>query len=243
MLKSRATLLLIATTLSVSLSSCMMTTPSTHKPQINPTTLTIQQKNGYEPALKQTRRVNVGDVMFSQFEYQTGTAAQTTGKTFVKTVLFGDVKLPPGTLLNFMPEAAYPTYCTSDKVYYGMGTQTAADIACFADEAQDGEFERVQVPSVKFGTWTDTDGPSYSIATVNRKKKERQELLYQGRGQNTIKVMYRELNAQGEQTISQTAEYALAADGSAQIGYKKARLMVETADNSGVTYQVLEGFK
>lgn len=239
----RLSLMLVFAGFSLSLSSCMFS-PSTQKPQVASQALKVEHTVGSEPALNQRQRVNVGEVMYSEFEYRTGRAAQTVGKAFSKTVLFGDVKMPRGTLLAFKPNTDYPTYCTEEPVYFKMSQNTASDIACFADENEDGWFDRVQVPSVKFGTWTDTDGPTYGIESVNRKSKERVELVYQGRGENSIKMLYREVNAQGEQTVSQTAEYALNPGGSAtQVGFKKARLLIESADNSGITYQVQKSFK
>jgi len=239
----RLSFILVLAGFSFSLSGCMFS-QSTQKPQMPSLPLKVQHKVVHEPPLNQTNRVNVGEVMYSEFEYRTGRAAQTLGKSFSKTVLFGDVKMQPGTLLAFKPNTDYPTYCTEEQVYYQMSKNTPSDIACFADENEDGWFDRVQVPSVKFGTWTDTDGPTYGIETVNRKSKERLELLYQGRGENTIKILYREINAQGEQTVSQTAEYAIApGTSSTQIGFKKARLLVESADNSSISYQVQKSFK
>ncbi len=203
----------------------------------------IETQAGHEPAFQVSQQVNVGEVMYSEFEYQHGQAAQTSGAHFTQTVLFGEVKMPQGTLLESVDEADHPTYCSSEKVYYAWGKKTATDIACFADENADGGFERVQVPSVKFGTWTPTEGPTYSIQSINRKKNARQALFYQGRSGDTLKLAYREMDERGEPLASQTAEYTLSASGHTEIGFKKARLLIESADNSGIRYQVLQGFK
>ncbi len=227
---------------SFALSGCLLG-PTTEKSQIPAQALKTQRTTASEPALNTTQRVNVGEVMYSEFEYRSGRAAQTLDQSFTKTVLLGDVKIPQGTVLAFKPNTDYPTYCSESPVYFKMGQNAPSDIACFADDNEDGWFDRVQVPSVKFATWTDSEGPRYAFDNVNRKSKERLELLYQGRSENSLKILYREINAQGQQTVSQTAEYALAAGSTTEIGFKKARLLIEQADNSGITYRVLERFK
>ena len=241
MLTSRVSLILGSAAVALSLSACSLTQSS--KPQLSADAIKLESKAVSEPALKQVYQVNVGEVMYSEYVLQAGMAAQTTGKrNFAKTILFGDVKLSVSSILEFKPEEDYPTYCSTDFVYYPMNKKTATDVACFADEDEDGWFDRVQVPSVKFGTWTKTDGPTYKVQAVSRKGKARTELWYQGRSAETIKIAYQETNAKGEQTVSQTAEYAMPSTGSTQIGFKKARLVIEKADNQGIRYRVTQGF-
>ncbi len=205
----------------------------------------LESRRAHEPELKQTHEVNVGEVMYSEFVYQRGSAAQLIDAAYSKNVLLGEVKLTAETLLEKQEAADYPTYCSTDKVYYSFTEETPSDIACFTDEEGDGWFDRVRVPGIKFGTWTKTeDGPRYRIQTVERRGSERQELLYQGLAGNTLKLAYREYDRQGEPGASQRVEYTLSAEGApTPIGFKQARLMIDSADNTRIRYRVLRGFE
>ncbi|MCB1875571.1 MAG: hypothetical protein KDH88_06305 [Chromatiales bacterium] len=210
---------------------------------VKPPVAPMQQTSVSEPQLHSHSSGAVGEVIYQEYVLMQGTGASlATGKNFTTNVLFGEVRLLPGSLLHAKAGADYPTYCTAAKVYTRFVDDSPSDIACFADDDGDGWFDRVQVPSVKFGSWTDSEGPHYQLGAVDRHSQARQQLVYLGRTENSVKIGYRRIDENGDETASQTVEYALAAAGATEVGYRKLRMRIDAATNSEIRYEIVRGF-
>lgn len=214
------------------------------EPSVGKDAIVGQPAPGSEPPIHKLSSANVGEVMYRQSEVFSGVGAQLQGEgEFRTSVLFGEVRLTPTTALLEQEEADYPTYCTQTRVYTRFGKDQASDIACFADDDRDGWFDRVQVPSVKFGSWTDSDGPRYATGPMRLQSSGGQQLIYLGRTDNSIKVGYRQLDENGQVGASQTVEYALGlSQGATEVGFRQLRMRIDSATNSEVRYEVLRGF-
>ena len=88
---------------------------------------------------------------------------------------------------------------------------------CFKDTDQDGKFEEIRVPSLRFGGWAGIDG-------------------------NSLSLSYREfIDSLARPAFQQDVRYTLDADGETEIAFRGACFLVFSASNTSLRYRLVAG--
>lgn len=215
--------------LPLSLSSCgpALSTPS------------LTKKLGHEPELKTVTVATVGDPIVQQYDYMAQEGATLT-EGYSSAYGIGSISVPQGAFLQKWGKGEDAQWCTIDNRFSGFG---GPSIVCFGDANNDGQFDRVRVPPIYFGSWKDREvGPYKKFERAFRGKKE--ELLYQGLTNNVIKLAYREYqNDLIKPAFQQEVNYTLTRGEPTKIAFKGARITIKSATNSEITFFVDNYFR
>lgn len=118
-------------------------------------------------------------------------------------------------------------------------------LACFTDRDNDSVFDQVKFWTNYFterGTY-EVEAPYTTQFHVPGKSGFRKELVYQGRGQGTMHLLYREYEAGDLVRPAYTQELTYEVqDGRATVAFREVRVEVLSASNTEVTYRVTSQF-
>lgn len=204
----------------------------------------VEQHIGQSVDYNTTVDANVGDTIFSQFDYSSRDGI-TTAQPFTQGAGLGRVRLPDGAFLAPYLIDNQKTYCTEENVYYDplMG---AISPACFRDINGNGAFEKMLVkPGPVFLNYDLEQDLPYKKTTLSSGSTGYiYELLYNGVSGNVINISYREfLDNFIRPAFQQDLQYTLATDGATQISFKGVKMEILSANNNQITYRVITGFR
>jgi hypothetical protein len=202
-----------------------------------------RQLVGETPEKGVDTEVSVGEVIYAKFDYVEYYGARIPAGYNGKFML-GQVSVPPSTLfVEHTAKQQQVQYCSREPLY--VQGRTLTDIVCFKDTNQDGKFEEIRVPSLRFGGWAKLKVPPlpYEEGVDHEQTKGfRQELLYQGIDGNSLSLSYREfIDSLARPAFQQDVRYTLDADGETEIAFRGARFLVFSASNTSLRYRLVAG--
>jgi hypothetical protein len=173
--------------------------------------------------------VSVGEALYSKFDYVEYYGARLPAGYQGKFML-GTISVLPNVLfIEHTAKKQQTQYCSRGPLYAQSKLASVVDIVCFKDVDQDGKFEEVRVPSLRFGGWAKLQGPPlpYQEAVDHELTKGfRQELLYQGVAGDALSLSYREfIDSMARPAFQQELRYTLGS-GETEIAFRGARLLV-----------------
>ena len=199
------------------------------------------------PAVGAKARAEVGANMFEQYKERT--------TTYTRAVLLDPAraKMDMNQTLN-LPAGAQTLIART----YGIENFEAACFSrsssgltgnydvCLVDQDRDGIFDSVTFSQRKKFFPLDTP-VRFNRESVNDRKIELPDfkyvVLYQGVSKGTIKVSFREFkNDLARPAFTQDVFYDLNSDGTGMIAFKGARIAVDEATSTNITYRVLKPF-
>ncbi|MGB0213095.1 hypothetical protein [Algiphilus sp.] len=235
---------LMALALASSLGACAIT------PAPQPV---IDDHAGSAPGGEEAHSTMVGDVMLTTYAYRAQRfavlreplpAITPDGEDEgVMAYLFGDGdkvapldRLEPGTRLPLSEtHEGARAFCQRRR--------------CVRDADGDGTLDSEFIVSAKEGAVEVREGlrVPYAIEDDVAESREsvKRDLVYQGRGSDTIKVAYREFQDGrfARPAFFQELSYQLAEEGPTSIGFRSARIEVLEASNTEIRYRVLSGLQ
>lgn len=200
-------------------------------------------EQGSNPAMGIMSEADVGSVIYEEFRFQATETAYLL-ETIEEGFSLGDLTAIAGTSLPAYRGDNGVQYCSDERLYSDplVGPYS---IACFSDLDRDGHFDRVRVPSIKFGAWSKLDKPvAYRIAvTPATPDGIKNELIYQGIDRGTLRLAYREfMDNFIRPAYQQDVTYQMTEAGPTFIRFRGVEIEVLEANNQGITYRVLAGF-
>lgn len=120
---------------------------------------------------------------------------------------------------------------------------------CLKDTDDDGALDRELIVATREGVLEVRDGLdiAYKIDDDIEETKDsvKRDLVYQGRGSDTIKIAYREFQDGrfARPAFFQDLSYQLAEEGPTSIGFRSARIEVLEATNTEIRYRVISGLQ
>ncbi len=178
---------------------------------------------------------------------------QTT--TYTRAVLLdaARAKMDSNQTLN-IPAGAQTTLARTyggegfEAACFGRGANglTGNSDACLVDQDKDGSFESVTLATRK--KFFPLESPvRFNREAVNYRKIELPDfkyvVLYQGVSKGTIKISFLEFkNDLARPAFTQDVFYDLNPDGTGIIAFKGARIAVDQATSTNITYRVIKAF-
>jgi hypothetical protein len=206
-------------------------------------TNTVLEKTGRKPELNTISKINVGDSLFSQFRYWSKTGTRLSDNVSVGFAL-GSVRASSGAFLVRSIANNKTAFCTEQNTYFDP-LAGAIKPACFVDSKRDGTLTHVLVaPGL---VWFEKELPNpvkyeESELLVPRQNAFRNELLFQGASNKTLRLLYREfVNDMARPAFFQDVSYDLTSVPMT-VNFRSVRIEVIEAGNDGLTYRVLSGF-
>jgi hypothetical protein len=188
--------------------------------------------------LSQPSVAAVGATMFTEETYLEGKRAITTAAYERDLFLATSVKVPSGTELSIATVEGKTAYCSIDYVYFSLSEKRSA---CFFDTQTKGILDKFYIQGTLAGSEHDSAIPYRIDASGHGKSAQRIELTYAGLVNGVALVHVRKW--WGSETLTEKdIPCPLAADGSADVTYEKARLHITKADKDHVDYSVVHGF-
>jgi hypothetical protein len=197
-------------------------------------------KNEKKPDLGLVSQVEIGDTIYTDFDYiQTEGVRLTNGFKYTYG-RFDRVKIniePDAFLTGYQYSNGKKEYCTVNGDFN----------VCFLNNRDDGHFDRFRVIA-SYETkqnWmhTDHDVPFEKSATGDIKGRKT-ELLYDGIENGSLKITYREyIDSAARPDFYQQVNYELSPNGTTTIGFKGAQIEVLGTSNNQMTYKVIKGFR
>jgi hypothetical protein len=181
--------------------------------------------------------------LFSQFRYWSKTGTRLIDNVSVGFAL-GSVRASSGAFLVRSIANNKSAFCTEQNAYVDP---LAGPIkpACFVDSKSDGTLTHVLVaPGL---VWFEKELPSpvkyeESELVVPRQNAFRNELLFQGASNKTLRLSYREfVNDMARAAYFQDVSYDLTSMPMT-VNFRSVRIEVIEAGNEGIKYRVLSGF-
>lgn len=201
-------------------------------------------KSGKEPTLGITTHVDVGEAIYTEFDYIEQESAYLING-YMKPFGLGKITIAPGYLLLGYLGDGKKQYCTPT-LEYSPPMAGPYDIVCFSDSNNDkNSFDKIRVPTINFGSWIDiNDSIPYKPGVAAAAKGTKFELLYQGIFNGTLKITYREyIDSLARPAFFQEVNYTLNPNGITNISFRRADIDVIEANNNGITYRIKDGFK
>ena len=220
------------------LASCLLAGCATTGSMLLP----AQRKVGEDPPLGSRSTVEVGEALYSLYDYSESKSARLLSG-YDHPYALGRISVTPS---DGMPQRANPNrliaeFCTARKTYRDplVGPY---DVTCFLDVNTDGVFDKVKVPSIKFGSSSEVKQAAAYRVVSDLQDGFRRELVYSGLDGSTLRLVYREFN-QGlaRPAFSQDLTYQLGEAGTTTISFRGARIDIHQAGNQGITYTVVKG--
>lgn len=207
----------------------------------------IHRKVGESPALRAASEREVGEVIYETFDYEEWQGAQLAEPLRI-SVLAAQATINPGDALIAVEEKGATVYCTA-KPTLQVVNQAPSSRVCLADRNQDQRFEE----------WRAPEGPparinwaplkvAVSFSTGSKMAPTgngyRYELLYQGLSGNVVRLLYREyVDDLIRPAFQQDLSYTLASSGPTEISFRGTKIVIESADNNRIRYEVLSSLK
>jgi hypothetical protein len=193
------------------------------------------------PPLRETATAAVGAVLISHEDYVAqGGVKVLPGFDTPVSLGFQRVIVPTGTVLPQASIGDERCYISESPVVFAMRAPVQHP-ACFFDRDGDGRLETLRFVD---GWANYLSIPPAKVEPVDRMLTGfRQELLYEGRDENTIRVLYRQyLDSLIRPAFQQELTYTLDDAGHTRARFRDAVLEVESADNESIRYRVISGF-
>lgn len=207
----------------------------------------VNRRVGESPALRTPSVRAVGEVIYETFDYDEWQGAQLAEPLMID-VLAAEATLGPGDPLIAAQEEGLTVYCTAKPTLRVAGQAPSSRI-CLADRNKDGKFDTWRAPEgpparIKWAPLKVETAFSTGPAMAPTGKGYRYELLYQGLSANVVRLLYREyIDDLIRPAFQQELSYTLATAGSTEISFRLTRLVIESADNNTIRYEILSSLK
>lgn len=202
-----------------------------------------QVLKGESPDKDVVSEVTVGEALYARFDYVEYYGAKLT-QGYDSKFMLGTISVPRGLMLIERPGKERPQYCSAQPLY---SRADMSDIVCFQDVNEDGAFEEIRVPTLRFGGWAKikTAPVPYEEAVDQEQTNGfREELLYQGVAGSSLSISYREFKDDfARPAFQQDLQYTLAPEGETEIAFRGARIIVISATNTMIRYRVVSGLR
>lgn len=202
-----------------------------------------QLLKGEIPEADVLSEVTVGEALYARFDYIEYYGARLT-EGYESKFMLGMISIPRGLMLVERPGKERPQYCSAQQLYRRSDLN---DIVCFQDLNEDGAFEEIRVPTLRFGGWAriKTAPVPYEEAVDQEQTNGfRQELLYQGVAGSSLSISYREFKDNfARPAFQQDLQYTLSSEGETEIAFRGARIIVMSATNTTLRYKVVSGIR
>lgn len=211
------------------LSACFSTANVANIPDY--ISLSITEK-GSNPELNNTKKTTVGSTIYREFDYKVTPAIE-----LEKDLISSQFYFAANSKLMALKE-------NNKTIYTSMNSNLGDYVSDFNN---DGKIDHIKAREDILKDWTPLKNPvpykeSESVKTENSEGFE-VELLYQGKMQNSITILYREYKDDfARPAYTQKVEYELNKEGSTEIVFKGAKIKVLGASSNELTYEVLKGF-
>jgi len=203
----------------------------------------VQTKRGEVPDLNTSTVKEVGDAVYTKFNY-TETAGIKLDQPVATKLLTRKINIPAGAFLWRHEEKKNTDLCAGRTTVPGLWTDE--EVVCFRDTNHDGLLDSIHILGTAFGSWSRLDGQiSFHEATqIAPGGGYRYQLLYEGVAAGVLRVTYREfVNDLARPSFTQELTYTLDASGQGNVVFRGARLHIEQASNESLKYQVLSGMR
>ncbi len=197
---------------------------------------------GKKPPLNQVSEANVGEPIYSEFDYVESSGVRLT-EGYNASYSLGSISIAPGGFLHGLRIGDEVQYCTKEKAYSDplIGPW---DVVCFSGNKH-GAFTKLRVSTVYFNYWRTPDAPvPFKKASISKDARgKKTELLYEGLSGNTIRVVYREyVDNFARPAFFQEVTYNLNKEGPTELRFKGVKMSILKADNNGIQYVIKNGF-
>lgn len=198
-------------------------------------TIAPEYQTGHFPEKNIETKVNVGQVMVSEYDY----LAQ--DRAILRDSISGSFwksrnSAVAGSSLVAAISQGMKIFCQPPG---GVGTP------CLKDTDEDGFFDKASTMNV-YGMLvneTNIDPVGYRLANQNIEDGFKYELLYQGNDENVVRIAYREYTDNlARPAFSQDLSYTLDINSSTPVRFKDVSLTIHSADNNEIIYTVHTGF-
>lgn len=201
--------------------------------------LMIVRQSTARPEIGHPAEAGVGGAIYHEEEFPAQVFARLLEDVTVTSK--GDV-LKSGTLLQGEILKGRTLFCSLDLFHAGPWRVRAL---CLIDHDLDGRFGSLHLVEYRPPKQYPID-VGYQLVHVQTKAPQmdtfRRELVYLGSGGGVLRLAYREyVNGLAREAFGQDATYNIG-EGPTEVTFKGARIEVVRADNTGITYRVLEGF-
>jgi hypothetical protein len=207
-------------------------------------TNTVLEKTGRKPELNAISKINVGDSLFSQFRYWSKTGIRLLDNVNVSFTL-GSARASAGDFLLRSVLDGRQVLCTERSSFFDFLANPLSP-ACFVDPTGNGQLESVLAkPGMVLFEKAIGSTVRYEVSEliVPRQNAFRNELLFQGSSNKTLRLSYREfVNDMARPAFFQDVSYDMTALPMT-VTFRSVRIEVIGAGNDGLTYRVLSGFQ
>lgn len=198
---------------------------------------------GHAVELNELSTANVGDVIFSQFDYYS-TEGAVMINSFSKAVGLGSVKVPAGEFLLEVRIDEKKAYCTEHLTYVDplVGPYKTS---CYFDTDDNKRFEKLWVaPGALPFTYDISPEIPYKITEIHTGSQGfKYELLYNGISGNVIHLSYREfIDNLIRPAFQQDITYTIKDEKPTVINFRGVKIEVLSVGNNEIQYRVLSGF-
>lgn len=195
--------------------------------------------------LNELSTANVGDVIFSQFDYYSmeGAVMINSFSKYIGLGGLGSVKVPAGEFLLEVRIDGEKAYCTQHRTYLVPGGPHKA--SCYFDTNNNGQFEKLWVcPGTLPFTYDISPEIPYKITEIHTGSQGfKYELLYNGISENVIHLSYREfIDNLIRPAFQQDITYTIKDEKPTVINFRGVKIEILNADNNEIQYRVLSGF-
>lgn len=203
----------------------------------------VKHMVGAEPPIGARARKDVGEVIYSKFDY-TATVGVRLLEDFSTRELLRHVDLVQGTFLTATNGKKATDYCSKEGSVSGFAP---GEFVCFRDLNRDGRLEQLHIPGTRFGAYKMLKGPGPAYKEdldLDATTGFRRELLYDGLSGGIVRLGYREfINSLARPAFQQDLTYTLDQTGPTEVVFRGARLRIYSASNEGIDYEVLGGLR
>jgi hypothetical protein len=210
-----------------------------------PLIYTQSYKEGNNPQLNKASEATIGSTIYEEFSYRAAKAAIMKTDVHAKSSFGMSYDVPAGMPCYEAPYENEMLYCSEARTArdpFG----TPVNLSCFKDTNGDGKFDKVtHNQGISMGYWSELNPPvQYEIKdhAIPDKNGIKRELLYQGKSNKVIKIVYREfVQNMARPAFTQELQYTLD-KLPMEISFKKSIIKVTSADNKSIQYIVYSKF-
>lgn len=203
----------------------------------------VRTKRGETPERGVVVQEDVGEVVYSKFDY-----TETTGvrllEPFQTKFLARQVALSEGDFLTGFQRKKWVAFCSDETAVSGFAQ---GETVCFRDTDNDGRFDQLHIPGTAFGSWTPIKGKPFRYSegvSLDASKGFRRELLYEGISGNVVRLAFREyIDNFARPAYQQDLTYTLEARGPTEVAFRGAKIRIHSASNQAISYEVLSGLR
>lgn len=204
---------------------------------VNPT----YTATGQEPSLNEERTVSVGMPIFSQWNYVARKVAAISSSVS-KSYIMNRVNIQAGAIFVYTVMDGAGCYCSTTRIVTDFINEPVAG-ACFYP-GPGNTFTQLHINHISRKTF-DLDSP---VPYVEKDLMVgaggfKYELIYMGRSEDTIKVVYREyLGNIVRPAFTQEISYTLDSSPTT-VSFRTLRMSIIKADNNSITYAIISGLQ